>query len=523
MGEHIQEAINAARQLIEARSKRIEELNRNWADYTNQTTFATNEAEEALQDAYFAERKEEEIPIEGATVEVRRETYVASPGYYISTFATEHGVDDWRDLADANKDVLPDPNNPPAEVELIIPNSEEVPTEIVVSYVPVKSITLGSDTYIVAKGFALQGKEATIQVFEKSPFLLMEAEDIPLTFLEYGSLDPEGDDLINENQTEFKAQFNDQGEAIVKIQLRPKKEDPDTVYLEWQEKFIPKEPEEGMTLPPPTQEEIQIIEPEQPLTFGNGTPGEDVLSPTNQSANFPLPGAKPSLPPIIDFLWLKVEVAGDNGTYERRFPEERGEYFRLEVNKRAPWMEIAIREAKKARGIVEGIEPMYTMAKNYLRFVGNPFEPTSSRNGPWCAAFMNWCMEESGYNYALSASSLAPIHENFDKNFKQIKVPVYGCIVVYANISQWRGHTGFLFGMATNGDYILLGGNQDNSIKLAPYGESIGSKRLYGFYVPADYELGFNDQLTDNDRNIDISRIHTEWGIIPSEDKQEVE
>ncbi|WP_027394156.1 LysM peptidoglycan-binding domain-containing protein [Aquimarina latercula] len=519
MGEHIQEAINAARQLIEARSKRIEEINRNWADYANQTTLATNEGEEALQDAYFAEKKEREVPANDSS-ETEPETYTVVSGDTLGRIANSYDDVSVEDIVQANSSLDSADEIGVGDI-LIIPNVIPMITEVY--YNPTNIVTLGSDTYIVVKGFALQGKEATIQVFEKSPFLLMEAEDTPLTFLEYGSLDPEGDDLINENQTEFKVQFNDQGEAIVKIQLRPKKEDPDTVYLEWQEKFIPKEPEEGMTLPPPTQEEIQIIEPEQPLTFGNGTPGEDVLSPTNQSANFPLPGAKQSLPPIIDFLWLKVEVAGDNGTYERRFPEERGEYFRLEVNKRAPWMEIAIREAKKARGIVEGIEPMYTMAKNYLRFVGNPFEPTSSRNGPWCAAFMNWCMEESGHNYALSASSLAPIHENFDKNFKQIEVPVYGCIVVYANISQWRGHTGFLFGMATNGDYILLGGNQDNSIKLAPYGESIGSKRLYGFYVPADYELGFNDQLTDNDRNIDISRIHTEWGIIPSEDKQEVE
>ncbi|AIY14638.1 TIGR02594 family protein [Cellulophaga baltica] len=166
---------------------------------------------------------------------------------------------------------------------------------------------------------------------------------------------------------------------------------------------------------------------------------------------------------------------------------------------RAPWMEIAIAESKKAKGCVENLEPMYSMAKSYLRFVGNKFEPTDGTYGPWCASFMNWCMNESGYKYAKSASSLAPIHNNFKAHFRKIEEPIYGCIVVYKHKTKWKGHTGFLYGLDKDGNYLLLGGNQGNTINIEKYGEYTSkskSKKLYGFYVPIDYKISEADYLT---------------------------
>jgi hypothetical protein len=68
---------------------------------------------------------------------------------------------------------------------------------------------------------------------------------------------------------------------------------------------------------------------------------------------------------------------------------------KIDEGKRAPWMEIALGVAKEMKGCVEAKEPMYSNAKKYLKYCGNNFEPTDGENGPWCAAFMNWCIGET--------------------------------------------------------------------------------------------------------------------------------
>ncbi len=154
-----------------------------------------------------------------------------------------------------------------------------------------------------------------------------------------------------------------------------------------------------------------------------------------------------------------------------------------------------------------------------MRFVGNTFEPTDGDNGPWCAAFMNWCINESGYKYAKSASSLAPIHNLYKKNFKKIDKPIYGCIVVYKHKSKWKGHTGFLYGKTKDDKYILLGGNQDNTIKMDDYGEYTSkskTKKLYGFYIPADYVVSEDDYLTEDDKNLSLKDSNTKIGVTSS-------
>jgi len=335
MSGHNEVAENATRRLFDARSKRIEELNRNWADYANQTTFATNEAEEGLLDAYFAEKVIRQFGIPDGT-----HTYSFGGTNDTSTAARK------RNIAQIIFDrVSPQlvGNNQHTAIELIIAalvadsyskaNGDTVTfgifkTEEKVSYQKVNSGMLGGDAYIAVKGFALKDKEATIEIFEKSPYLLMESET-PLTVIQYDSLDAEKP-VEEVNKTELKAVFNDSGEAIVKIKLRPKVEDPDTIYNEWREKFVPKEPEQGVSLPPPSPEEMQNIAPEQPLTFGNGTLGENTLSTPNESTNFPLPGAQQALPPIVDFLWLKVTASGDKQDYEEVFLRMGNGYFRIE-------------------------------------------------------------------------------------------------------------------------------------------------------------------------------------------------
>jgi len=194
-------------------------------------------------------------------------------------------------------------------------------------YQKINTGNLGSDAFIIVKGFALKDEEATIEIFEKSPFLLME-DEIPLTVIQYDTLEAE-EPNEGENKTELKAIFNDKVEAVVKIKFRPKVEDPDAVYKEWQEKFVPKEP---ISLPPPSVEEMKQITPSAPLTFGSDVPqnGTEI---SIDPADYPLPSnQKPELPPIVDFLWLKVKVSGDKQDYDEEFLKIGSETFILKSN-----------------------------------------------------------------------------------------------------------------------------------------------------------------------------------------------
>jgi len=191
---------------------------------------------------------------------------------------------------------------------------------------------------------------------------------------------------------------------------------------------------------------------------------------------------------------------------------------------RAPWMKVAINVAKEMKGCTEDKEPMYTNAKKYLRYCNNINEPTDGDNGPWCAAFMNWSINEtinkeskSPYKHANSSASLAPIDSKLGVNYKKIENPIYGCIVVYKHITKWKGHTGFLYGKTKQGEYILLGGNQEDTIRFDSYGEYTSrskKKKLYGFYVPKDYVITDIDEITENDIYENAYVLNNKFGIV---------
>ncbi|KPH12683.1 hypothetical protein [Chryseobacterium sp. ERMR1:04] len=223
------------------------------------------------------------------------------------------------------------------------------------------------------------------------------------------------------------------------------------------------------------------------------------------------------------YIWEIEKVVKDEhfkpGEKERYIGncEDKPEEKKKPNGKRAPWMDIAIQIAKEMKGCSEDKEPMYSKAKSYLRYCNNSFEPTDGEDGPWCAAFMNWTIGQVSYSHAKSAASLAPLDAVAGKKYKEIKKPIYGCIVVYKHKTKWKGHTGFLYGMTKSGNYILLGGNQDNTIRFDNYGEYTSSskkKKLYGFYIPIDYEIKDVDYLTDSDTYATSNEINIKYGII---------
>tara|TARA_R100000027_G_scaffold63103_1_gene55580 strand:+ start:464 stop:1009 length:546 start_codon:yes stop_codon:yes gene_type:complete len=90
----------------------------------------------------------------------------------------------------------------------------------------------------------------------------------------------------------------------------------------------------------------------------------------------------------------------------------------------------------------------------------------------WCAAFVNAVLEEhnvpgsmSTSDYPLMARSFLSWGEPVDaRNIRP------GDIVVFPRGNTgWKGHVGFYVKTTTNGNWIILGGNQDNSVSYSAY------------------------------------------------------
>jgi len=99
---------------------------------------------------------------------------------------------------------------------------------------------------------------------------------------------------------------------------------------------------------------------------------------------------------------------------------------------------------------------------------------------PWCASFVNWCLSEAGIRGTGSAWSLSFLNW---VNGVTIDEPVHGCIAVIDN-GNHHGHVGFVVGTAVSNSshYVLLGGNQSNSVRLSHERRAISR-----FVLPANY------------------------------------
>ena len=187
-----------------------------------------------------------------------------------------------------------------------------------------------------------------------------------------------------------------------------------------------------------------------------------------------------------------------------------------EEGKRAPWMEIAIKEAIK--GGAKHENEIVSQIKKYHKIVGE----TGSQKTAWCASFVGWCLNETSYSFVKSSGSRFYRIDNPEYNssvktkFIKITEPIYGSIAVFADcnsagITKTSGHVAFVFGKITegkhSGKFAVLGGNQGDKLKISPYDcsgsifHSYGSvyKKLVCFLIPNNYEIKEEDKLQDSD------------------------
>jgi len=492
MSAHNQESTNTTLQKIEARSQRIWDLVQ-WSEETNQITFVTNEAEEALLDAYFAERKERQVPAD-SNAESEPQRYTVISGDNLTKIANKYDGVEIADIAAANpNEVGSAPNyNINLGTELTIPSLIPMVTEVY--YEEINQGTLGNDAYIVVRGSALSGLEVSVEILEKSPFLLMGSET-PLTVIQYDPFDGNAP-KETENKMQLKAKFNDEGEAIIKIKFRPKVEDPDTVYLGWLQRFK------------------HVVE----TTHIENTAVETSIRPQARPANLDtsITPTEHSFRSIINYLKLNVKVQGNNEFYEKLYPAlENGTHFELH-NEIAPWMEIAFTEL--------GVHESNTTAgANRVRtFHRDGSGQNLGPDQPWCASFANWALIETnrtrGTNYSVvelnpawSFNWINPERYPGARLLSPDTKPPYGAVLLEKSTvsGSTNGHIGFVVDYVKSGDQItlkILGGNQQDNVEVNDfiytkvdeiyyrYKNGRRIRTLENFILPQEYIYNENNQ-----------------------------
>ncbi len=185
-------------------------------------------------------------------------------------------------------------------------------------------------------------------------------------------------------------------------------------------------------------------------------------------------------------------------------------------------MDIAVSEAIEGKGTAENVFPMLSLSYKYIRFAkgssGITTAPNDNVEGSWCAAYVCWTLNSSGYTVHKQGRMASQSFRYFgNKLYRKITTPIFGAITVYTNMrNPAHGHVGFLFGRTKSGRYILLGGNQSNRLKFSSYPAQFGSRKLTGFYVPVGYTIRKRDQLTSKDVYPSANYLNAKYGIISS-------
>jgi len=140
-----------------------------------------------------------------------------------------------------------------------------------------------------------------------------------------------------------------------------------------------------------------------------------------------------------------------------------------------PWMVVAKAEIGQAEVSGAKANPRILEYFKSAKFWGTD---DSGGANAWCASFVAWVMEQSGYKGipgAYRAKSWAAFG-------KPIKDPVYGAIGIKTR--GGGGHVAFVVGKSADGRSLyMLGGNQDDALNIKKYPLGVWKS----FHLPADY------------------------------------
>lgn len=92
---------------------------------------------------------------------------------------------------------------------------------------------------------------------------------------------------------------------------------------------------------------------------------------------------------------------------------------------------------------------------------------------PWCAAFVGAVLERCGIPSSRYESARSYLQWG-----RELKEPGLGCVVVL--LREGGGHVGFVVGMSSNKDLMVLGGNQSDAVNIRAFPRS----RISGYRWP---------------------------------------
>ena len=156
--------------------------------------------------------------------------------------------------------------------------------------------------------------------------------------------------------------------------------------------------------------------------------------------------------------WRRVRVTRRDGVVTGW---ASGQYLSdvvVATTKPPKWLEVAQREL----GVKEYPGPQHN--PRIVEYAAHTSLGAKSDEIPWCSSFVNWCMAQARVKGTGSAAARSWL----DWGVK-LEQPVTGCVAVFERGSDPRsGHVAF-YVSHTDKTINVLGGNQSNQVKIAPY------------------------------------------------------
>lgn len=129
---------------------------------------------------------------------------------------------------------------------------------------------------------------------------------------------------------------------------------------------------------------------------------------------------------------------------------------------------------------------------NFLKAGGQNVDPATTA---WCAAFVNSTLKQVGLNGTDQLNA-----RSFLDWGTEVTEPKVGDVVVLwrDNPDSWKGHVGFFKGYDDNGDILILGGNQSDSVNVKSYSKD----KLLGFRRPPGQQETGEKTISRNLRSL---------------------
>ncbi|RIK82104.1 MAG: TIGR02594 family protein [Planctomycetota bacterium] len=129
------------------------------------------------------------------------------------------------------------------------------------------------------------------------------------------------------------------------------------------------------------------------------------------------------------------------------------------------WMQIARREI--------GVRETAGAAHNprVIEYHGATSLKATTDETAWCASFVNWCLKQAGVMGTNSAAAASFVTWGKQTAPQPGAVCViYNAAAANSSLSRSGNHVGFLVEETPNA-YVLLGGNQSDSVKISNFGK----------------------------------------------------